>query len=296
MTCVGQVFKDFEAASGMWVNLDKSEISFSRNTPGHFQEELARILCVRVMEKHVKYLGLPTLVGRSKKEIFQSFKDWIWKQIQSWRCKNLSQASKAVLLQSVVQAMPTYIIGCFLIPSSICREIEGLMADFLWHNREITIAPNTLHPEATIVVLLDEAGKWKEAQIRAVYRPDYIDAILGITANLESLDHLCWHYEKNGRYSVKSGYRLLHQGLAPFVHGRGTGLTSYQVANWKFIWKAKVPPKVRLFVLRAFRSSLPTVTNLAQLGVNVGGVYPRCGLEEEDVLHYLLRCQFARLV
>ncbi|KAL0438766.1 UNVERIFIED_CONTAM: hypothetical protein Slati_2359600 [Sesamum latifolium] len=137
MTCVGWVLKDFEAASEMVVNLDKSEISFSSNTPGHFQEELARILGVRVVEKHVKYLGLPALVGQSKKEIFQSLKDRIWKRLQSWRCKNLSQGSKAMLLLYVVQAMPTYIMGCFLIPISICREIEGLMADFLWHNKEV---------------------------------------------------------------------------------------------------------------------------------------------------------------
>ncbi|KAL0456369.1 UNVERIFIED_CONTAM: hypothetical protein Slati_0976100 [Sesamum latifolium] len=121
MTCVGRVLKDFKAASGMVVNLDKSEISFSCNTPGHFQEELARILGVWVVEKHVKYLGLPALVGQSKKEIFHSLKDRIWKRLQSWRCKNLSQAGKAVLLQFVVQTMPTYVMGCFIIPISICR-------------------------------------------------------------------------------------------------------------------------------------------------------------------------------
>ncbi|KAL0438767.1 UNVERIFIED_CONTAM: hypothetical protein Slati_2359700 [Sesamum latifolium] len=86
---------------------------------------------------------------------------------------------------------------------------------------QIITAPNMLHPEATVAVLLDEVGEWTEVLIRAVFRPDDVDVILGITANSESPDHLRWHYEKNGRYSVKSGYRLLHQGLAPFVHGEG---------------------------------------------------------------------------
>ncbi|KAL0301959.1 UNVERIFIED_CONTAM: putative mitochondrial protein [Sesamum radiatum] len=28
-----------------------------------------------------------------------------------------------------------FVVSCFQVPSSICREIEGLMADFLWHNK-----------------------------------------------------------------------------------------------------------------------------------------------------------------
>ncbi|KAL0361467.1 UNVERIFIED_CONTAM: hypothetical protein Sradi_3831200 [Sesamum radiatum] len=81
MRCVGRILKDFEAASGLMVNLEKSEVAFSRNLLEDLQVDLARILGVRVVEKHVKYLGLPALVGRSKKEIFQSLKDKIWKRL-----------------------------------------------------------------------------------------------------------------------------------------------------------------------------------------------------------------------
>ncbi|KAL0430831.1 UNVERIFIED_CONTAM: hypothetical protein Sradi_0709100 [Sesamum radiatum] len=31
--------------------------------------------------------------------------------------------------------MPTFVMSCFLVPDSICKEIEGLMADFFWHNK-----------------------------------------------------------------------------------------------------------------------------------------------------------------
>ncbi|KAL0448320.1 UNVERIFIED_CONTAM: putative mitochondrial protein [Sesamum latifolium] len=36
-----------------------------------------------------------------------------------------------------MQSMPTYVMGCMLIPAIICRELEGLMADFLWHNKDV---------------------------------------------------------------------------------------------------------------------------------------------------------------
>ncbi|MCI61355.1 RNA-directed DNA polymerase (Reverse transcriptase), partial [Trifolium medium] len=46
--------------------------------------------------KHVlgmgKYLGLPSMVGRSKKETFSFIKDRIWKKINSWRSRSLSKA------------------------------------------------------------------------------------------------------------------------------------------------------------------------------------------------------------
>ncbi|KAL0458594.1 UNVERIFIED_CONTAM: hypothetical protein Slati_0486600 [Sesamum latifolium] len=59
---------------------------------------------------------------------------------------------------------------------------------------------------------------------------------------------------------------------------------------------AKVPPKVRMFAWRVCRNSIPTVMNLARRCINVSGACPRCGDENENVLHCLLRCQFARLV
>ncbi|KAL0444084.1 UNVERIFIED_CONTAM: putative mitochondrial protein [Sesamum latifolium] len=33
--------------------------------------------------------------------------------------------------------MPTYIMSCFLVPSSVCKETEGMMADFFWHNKGV---------------------------------------------------------------------------------------------------------------------------------------------------------------
>ncbi|KAL0417113.1 UNVERIFIED_CONTAM: putative mitochondrial protein [Sesamum latifolium] len=373
MQCVRRVLKVFEAASGMVVNLDKSEIAFSRNVPECQKEDLAGILGVRVVEKHIKYLGLPAFVGRSKREIFQNLKDKIWKRLKSWRCKPLSQAGKAVLLQSVIQAMSTYVMAY-----NVCRELWQTMHNkvmwlfgvrrthwFSWSKlcmskhegglgfrklgvfnkamlakqlRRIITNPNSLlsrilkqkyfpHSDvfsvvagpgssytwrsilaakelivastrwqATVADLLDEAGEWKEGLIQTIFRSEDVGAILGIAANTSSPDQLRWHYEKNGRYTVKSAYRLFSQGLIASSTSSETGSTSYKLASWNFIWQFKVPPKVRMFIWRACRDSLPTVANLAKRGIKVGGACPRCEWENEDVLHYLLRCQFARLV
>ncbi|CAJ2647159.1 unnamed protein product [Trifolium pratense] len=79
-----------------------------------------------------KYLGLPSLIGRSKKATFNFIKDRVWKKINSWSSKCLSKAGREVLIKSVLQAIPNYFMSIFLLPSSLCDEIEKLMNSFWW--------------------------------------------------------------------------------------------------------------------------------------------------------------------
>ncbi|KAL0444013.1 UNVERIFIED_CONTAM: hypothetical protein Slati_2124000 [Sesamum latifolium] len=109
--------------------------TFYKNVLDELKTEFASIFGVGVVAKHEKYLGLPALVRQSKREIFHNLKDRVWARLQSWRCRKLSQGDKVVLLKSVVQTMPIFVVGCFFVPASICRELESMMADFLWHNK-----------------------------------------------------------------------------------------------------------------------------------------------------------------
>ncbi|GJU81545.1 reverse transcriptase domain-containing protein [Tanacetum coccineum] len=67
-------------ASGQVVNYDKSEISFSPNVTHDTRTRVLNILGVREGTHQNKYLGLPTIVGRSKKVIFQAIRDKITKK------------------------------------------------------------------------------------------------------------------------------------------------------------------------------------------------------------------------
>ena len=39
----------------------------------------------------------------------------------------MSQASREVLLKSVIQAIPIFIMGCFNLPLGLCNDIEALI-------------------------------------------------------------------------------------------------------------------------------------------------------------------------
>lgn len=69
---------NYEKASGQAVNLQKSGVYYSANVHQRKQLKLSNILGVTNDLSHGKYLGLPSLVGRSKKSVFGFVKDKVW--------------------------------------------------------------------------------------------------------------------------------------------------------------------------------------------------------------------------
>ncbi|BFG15649.1 hypothetical protein CerSpe_019230 [Prunus speciosa] len=81
--------------------MEKSDVSFSMKVGIEKQHLLASILRAQWVEKHDKYLGLPTFAGRSKTVCFNSIKESILGKIQGWKEKMLNFAGKEVLLKVV---------------------------------------------------------------------------------------------------------------------------------------------------------------------------------------------------
>ncbi|KAL0315227.1 UNVERIFIED_CONTAM: hypothetical protein Scaly_2876400 [Sesamum calycinum] len=91
MRSIRDVLRVYGKASGQMINLDKSLVVFSRNTPLNMRETLANILEVHVETQPTKYLGLPYLIGRNKREIFSSIRERVWQRVGGWKEKILSQ-------------------------------------------------------------------------------------------------------------------------------------------------------------------------------------------------------------
>ena len=82
--------------------------------------------------QYEKYLGLPSLVGKNKNASFNYIKERVWKKIQGWKEKLLSQVGREILIKAVVQAIPTYTMSCFKLPLGLCGELESLIRKFWW--------------------------------------------------------------------------------------------------------------------------------------------------------------------
>ena len=78
------------------------------------------------IKEYERYLGLSAVVGRRKNVILNYIKDRVWGKLQGWKEKILSQAGKEVLLNALVQVIPTFAISFFLLLIGLCQYIEML--------------------------------------------------------------------------------------------------------------------------------------------------------------------------
>ena len=54
-----------------------------------------------MIKQHEKYLGLPSLVGRNKKNTFREIKEKLAKNLVGWKEKLLSKVENEVLIKAV---------------------------------------------------------------------------------------------------------------------------------------------------------------------------------------------------
>ncbi|KAJ9556786.1 hypothetical protein OSB04_011400 [Centaurea solstitialis] len=81
---------------------------FSNNLAPDLKHGLSCILGINKSLDAGRYLGLPSLVGRSKKIIFRHIQDRLYQKLQNWRKRPISIAGRATLIKAVAQAVPVY--------------------------------------------------------------------------------------------------------------------------------------------------------------------------------------------
>jgi hypothetical protein len=74
----------------------------------------------------------PFILGKNRNVAFNNIKEKVLRKLNNWKSRLLSLAGKEVLLKAVVQAIPTYSMSVFLLPASLCRELNQLMQVFWW--------------------------------------------------------------------------------------------------------------------------------------------------------------------
>ncbi|GAU32459.1 hypothetical protein TSUD_144680 [Trifolium subterraneum] len=144
------------------------------------KEDLSRILGVKLVLGTAIYLGLPSMVGRSEKAIFSYIKDRIWRRINSWRGRALSKAGKEIMIKSVLQAIPSYVMS------------GGLGVGIIF------VLCMTL---GCVGVLIDGCPRLNQQDVaEKILETPLVSSVCE--------DKVVWEEERNGCYSVKSGYKL----------------------------------------------------------------------------------------
>ncbi|KAK2652351.1 hypothetical protein Ddye_012207 [Dipteronia dyeriana] len=140
---------------------------------------------------------------------------------------------------------------------------------------------------STVDQLLSPSGGWNIQMLLQNFSQYDVDGILKILVGLEgSEDRRVWHFEKNGVYSVRSGYWL---GCRLMTNQHQSN--SYVVREWwRKLWKLEIPSKIKVFIWKTCYDWVPTKLNLRSRGINCDDKCPVCYKHKESTLHAFWEC------
>ncbi|XP_010684120.2 uncharacterized protein LOC104898717 [Beta vulgaris subsp. vulgaris] len=137
--------------------------------------------------------------------------------------------------------------------------------------------------------LINTNKEWKANIIWKIFPPEEAKEIFAVhIPHEECEDDLEWSHTKSGRYSVKSGYWLLHQE----AH-----IQDDKATFWKSFWKSDIFPKWKHFIWKILNNTIPSADNLIKRQIR--GINPACCLckkEMETTTHLLRDCSIAQRI
>jgi hypothetical protein len=124
------ILNRFEAASGLRINLGKSELVPVRDVADI--ENLAAILGCKTSSLSMKYLGLPLGARFKSQAIWDPIVEKMERRPAGWKWMYLSKGGRLALIKSTLSNLPTYFLSLFPIPASVAKCIEKIQRNFLW--------------------------------------------------------------------------------------------------------------------------------------------------------------------
>ncbi|XP_019200239.1 PREDICTED: uncharacterized protein LOC109193862 [Ipomoea nil] len=119
-------------ASGQKISLGKSQVFFSRNTGPVLQDTIATELGIPPTADLGRYLGVPSLHGRTTCATLAGLLDRVATILDGWRSKVLTFAGRVTLAKSVLNAIPTYTMQTAILPKGVCTKLETITRRFIW--------------------------------------------------------------------------------------------------------------------------------------------------------------------
>lgn len=165
-----------------------------------------------------------------------------------------------------------------------------------WIPRPETFRPistPTLPYDAVISELIDDNQSWNLTKVYQHFIKEDADLIISIPLpRRPKLDQVFWHYDKQGNYSIKSGYQIAQKI-------KSHDSPSYSVDDlgcWKAIWTSNLPEKIKIFMWRAVQNLLPSAENLWSKKVIPDPTCQLCKKKMESISHALVDCKSTRKV
>ena len=101
-----KILDKYREASGQKLSKDKTSIFFSQNTSLSMRTKISQMFGIQASQSYDKYLGFPTLVGKSRSKALRNIRDKVWNCLHNWKVKLLLQAGNEILLKLSSKQFP----------------------------------------------------------------------------------------------------------------------------------------------------------------------------------------------
>ena len=130
LTSLSWILAWFEAASGLRINLAKSELIPIREVEEI--EEMTMELGCKVRTLPSVYLGLPLGAHHKAISMWDGVEERMRRRLALWKRQYISKGRRIILIKSTLANIPIYQLSLFRMPKIVARRLEKLQRDFLW--------------------------------------------------------------------------------------------------------------------------------------------------------------------
>ncbi|KAA3477623.1 reverse transcriptase [Gossypium australe] len=279
---------------------------------------LAKKEGVRSSNEMEKYLGLPNVIGRHRKESFQNLKEKLQLRIKGWSNRIREDYCKFLVAKSIQEERDSLVSMAILVPNKrrwrsvwvakgvlgegICWKMGMGSAISVLHDIWI---PDLINPKLSshannlsdckVADLIDESSRrWKSELIESTF-PEYVaEKISRIPLAVESHDdRLAWRGEPSGEFTICSAYKLLQSiEMDPRAYAVQTDYKKF----YKKLWLLNLPTKIKITTWKISWNYLPTRINMQYKKLSNNVICPRCGQGAETMNHLFRECPVSRSV
>lgn len=326
--------QDFGAMSGHRVSSEKTVVYFSPNVDSRTRRSICCDSGFKEVPDLGRYLGAEIRFPKRRRDRYKNIVERVARRLKGWKASSLSLAGRITLVNSVTNTIPLYHMQHDILPSGVLLDIERLQRNFIWgeeegkkawhqlawdrmcmpkhlggvgikslkHMNEAFVLKSLwrLHTNPSdlwVQVLLGKYGRsWREGEQLSAKPTDsrlwkeLVRNWATFEQNIERAgastaeDIIIWKATGHGEFTTKSAYSGIHDS---------SPVTS--TGPWKFVWKLRVPERIRVFIWRCLHKKLPTNALTGQWDGG-SGCCSVCIDQREDILHALRDCPEASLV
>ncbi|XP_048596342.1 uncharacterized protein LOC125578099 [Brassica napus] len=291
-----EILQIYESATGQLINVAKSAITFGVKVKDNIKAEIKQITGIEKEGGTGSYLGLPECFSGSKTEILAYIYDRLRDRLSGWFAKLLSLGERKSLSKQ-------WQWQCLYFKSTdFLSAKNGPRPSYAW--RSIQFGKDLLRQGLrkhigngeTVSDLIDlQNNCWNMEKLQELFYQEDIDRIMSMKTAFGEEDYWVWVHNKNGSYSVKSGYWFINNLCRREEIREAESRPSLNDLKAD-IWKLQTAPKIKSFFWRAVSNAIPVGEILVKRGIKMDPCCQDCGAQRESINHILFQCSIARQV